>query len=359
MHEALTMSRTFANLPSRLARVARAAALALLLAPLTLVAGCGDHGPDVVVYCALDRNFSEPIVRRFEQETGLEVKLETDVEASKTVGLVRRIEEEAATRVRGDVFWNNEILHTLRLKKQGLLSPYRSPSAAGIPAAFVDPDGAWHGFAARARVFIVNTDELPDPAQWPRSLRDLADPRFKGQVAMAKPLTGTTLTHVAALFAAWGEVETRAFLDALDANEVAWLAGNAHVMRQVRDGNYAFGLTDTDDLNVALVDGYPVACVYPDDGGEGTLVIPNTIAMLHGGPHPDAAKRFIDFVLSAEVEKELAHSTSAQIPLRPGVERPEHVKSPGDFTALGVDFARVVEAYDAHHDELRERFLQR
>lgn len=321
--------------------------------------GCSDSSDELVVYCAHDRNFSEPIVRTFEKETGIRVKFETDVEASKTVGLVRRIEEEAATQVRGDVFWNNEILHTLRLKEQGLLDAYRSPSTPGIPPEFVDADGTWCGFAARARVFIINTDLISDPSEWPKSLKDLADPRWKGRVGIAKPLTGTTLTHVAALYAAWGADETRAFLDALDANEVAWLGGNAHVMRQVRDGNLAFGLTDTDDLNVALADGYPVAAVYPDDGAAGTLVIPNTIAILKGAPHRAAAEKFLDYVLTAEVERALAFSGSAQLPLRVGVETPEGTRPASAFSVMKVDYGDVVKAYDDHYDEIRERFIKR
>jgi len=333
--------------------------VALLAGFAGLLSSCSDSGDELVVYCALDRNFSEPIVRDFEKATGIKVKLETDVEASKTVGLVRRIEEEAATQVRGDVFWNNEILHTLRLKQQDMLAPYPTSATEGIPSEFVDADGTWGGFAARARVFIINTELLPNPEEWPTTLKDLADPRWKGQVAMAKPLTGTTLTHVAAMFATWGEEETWAFLDALDANEVVWLSGNAHVMRQVREGNLAFGLTDTDDLNVALEDGYPVAAVYPDDGAGGTLVIPNSIAILKGAPHRAAAETFIDYILTADVERALAFSGSVQLPLRAGVERPEGIRAPGDFSVLSVDFAKVVEAYDTYYDAIRERFLQR
>ena len=133
--------------------------LALLLAALGLP-GCGRE-PDVVVYCALDQVFSEPLLRRFEAETGLVVRAEFDTEASKTVGLVRRLIEESE-RTRCDVFWNNEIAQTVRLAELGLLQTYDSPSAAGIPERYRDPDRRWTGFAARARVLIVNTD-LADP----------------------------------------------------------------------------------------------------------------------------------------------------------------------------------------------------
>jgi len=124
---------------------------ALVLLGLALTAplvGCGEE-PDVVIYCALDQVDSEPILREFEERTGLKVLAEFDVEAHKTVGLVRRIREER-DRTRCDVFWNNEIAHTVSLARDGLLAEYDSPSAAGIPENFRDPERRWTGFAARA-----------------------------------------------------------------------------------------------------------------------------------------------------------------------------------------------------------------
>ena len=137
-----------------LAKPSVAAAAALLVA-------CAPEA-DLVVYVAHDMVHSEPLIRRFADETGLRVRAEYDIEASKTVGLVTRIRQEWS-RPRCDVFWNNEIAHTVALAAEGLLAAYDSPSAADIPEVFRDPERRWTGFAARARVFIVNT-ERADPA---------------------------------------------------------------------------------------------------------------------------------------------------------------------------------------------------
>ena len=126
-----------------------------------------------------------------------------DVESTKTVGLAEAIVAEK-DRPRCDVFWNNEILHTLRLKRLGLLEAYQPPIAEEYPAAYRDPQGYWHGFAARARVLIVNT-KLVGKRDRPTSILDLADPKWRGRTAMAKPLFGTTATHAACLFAVWGD----------------------------------------------------------------------------------------------------------------------------------------------------------
>ena len=155
-----------------------------------------------MVYTALDREFSEPLFQEFTRQTGIAVRAKYDTEANKTVGLTNLLLNEAA-RPRCDLFWNNEILNTLRLQRRGLLRPYRSARADDYPAAFRAADGRWYGFAARARVLLVNTQRLADQPP-PQSIRDLVDPRWKDQVGMAKPLFGTTSTHAACLFAAWG-----------------------------------------------------------------------------------------------------------------------------------------------------------
>lgn len=336
-------------------RPAAALVSALVLA---LASGCARE-PDVVLYCSLDQVFSEELVREFERETGLTVRAEFDVEAQKTVGLVARLREERA-RPRCDVFWNNEIAHTVALAEEGLFAAYDSPSAADVPERWRDPARRWTAFAARARVFIVNT-ELADPARI-RGLDDLLDPRWAGKVCMARPLTGTTLSHVVALYVGWGEECTRAWLARATAEEapLSFVQSNGQVMRLVREGQMAWGLTDTDDFRVAQAMGFPVAAVFPDqgEGGQGTLLIPNTVAVLAEAPHPEAARRLVDFLLSREVEARLAASDSAQIPLRAGVARPPWVADADALVLRDVDWAAVARELVPRTRELSELFLR-
>ena len=110
----------------------------------------------VVVYSALDRVFSEPILKAYGQKSGVSVLSKFDVESTKTVGLTNLIIVEAA-RPRCDLFWNNEILNTLRLKERGLLAPFHPSHSRDLPETFRAKDATWYGFAARARILIVNT----------------------------------------------------------------------------------------------------------------------------------------------------------------------------------------------------------
>lgn len=352
---ALPVPRRFlARLPRRpLARCAAFFAVSGVLLSALAMAGCAEERADeVVVYCALDLEYADAILADFTRETGIHVRLNSDNEITKTVGLSNQIKLEKE-HPKADVFWNNEIVNTIRLKNLGCLEAYASPSAVDIPAPFKDPEGFWTGFAARARVFIVHRERCP-AGQEPRSYRDYLDPARKGQWAIAKPIAGTTASHLAVLFDRLGEAEAKAWWLGLRNNDTALLTGNGHVMKAVRAGEFAYGFTDTDDYRVAEIDGYPVACVYPDQGeGEpGCLVIPNTISQIKGGPHPEHARKFIDYVLSRETERKLAFCPSAQIPLRDTVEAPPHVRRLASLKVMAVDFERAASRFDSAQEWL-------
>ena len=310
----------------------------------------------VRIYVSLDQDHSAPILEDFQKETGIEIDPEYDTERSKTVGLVRRLIAEKG-RPQADVYWNNELATTIKLKLAGVLARYVSPSAADIPDRFKDSEGYWTGFAARARVLIVNTN-LVGPNEMPDSMWDLADEKWRGKVAMAFPQTGTTAAHAAALYTKDPEEADRYF-DALIENRVEWLASNGQTMRDVGQGRFAFAWTDTDDFNVALRRGWPVKCVFPDKGPDeiGVLYLPNSLMLIKGGPNPEAGKKLIDWLLRPEIEERLAHSATAQIPVRPGVKTPDNVKRPEEIgKTMDVDFKEVGRQYDRWTAHLREKF---
>ena len=316
--------------------------IVLSLLVVCAISACAPGTPEVVVYTALDELYSKPILDAFEAETGIRVRALYDTEASKTTGLVSRLMAERY-RPRADVFWNNEVAQTILLKNADALDAYESPNAEPIPASFKDSDRYWTGFAARARVIIYNTNLTEAP---PQSLRAFADPKWKGKLAIAKPLFGTTATHIAALFSTWGDENAAAFLESLLENVVAILAGNATVRDRVASGEFAAGLTDTDDANGAVEDGKPVNWHFPDqeEGGIGTLLIPNTVALVRGAPNADAGRRLIDFLLSAEVESRLAAARSIQIPLNPTVTTSNNTPRIQDIRAMQLDWNEVAEA---------------
>jgi len=304
----------------------------------------GGAGPDsktdeVTIYVSTDRVFSEPILRAYEQKTGVKVNAVYDTEETKSTGLANRLLAEK-NNPQADVFWSNEPVRTLVLKSRGALAPYKSPGADGIPPAFKDPEGYWTGFSARIRVIVYNTN-LVKGADAPKSIYDLADPKWKGQIAIADPRFGSTSFHVAALYAELGDEKADEFFRKLKANGVKIAPGNSVVRDLVMKGEVKMGLTDTDDVNVALEDKQPVAMALPDRDGMGAPLMPNMVSLVAGAPRAGAGKKLIDYLLSPEVERDLAKSDAVQIPLRGGVEGPKNIPPINSFKPMTLDYGRA------------------
>ncbi|MBA4189114.1 MAG: iron transporter [Planctomycetaceae bacterium] len=327
-----------------------------LLTPLAFAAGCSDRQSRVVLYCAQDREFAEGLLAEFTRETGLRIDVKYDTEANKSVALAAELEQEAS-HPRCDVHWNNEPLGSVRLARAGVYAPLPSPLCDPFLASTRPTDRLWQGFAARARIVIVNTNLLKEPDR-PRNLFDLAAERFAGRVSIAKPFFGTTATHAAALSANLGLDRTREFFAGLKGNRVNVVAGNKQVARSVADGQFAVGLTDTDDALIELRDGKPVAIVFPDADALGTLFLPNTVALVKNGPNPAAAHKLVEFLLRAETEKRLAEGGGFQIPLNPSVKAdlPTAILRPTQTRAMEVNYDRAADAWETTQAMLRELF---
>jgi iron(III) transport system substrate-binding protein len=295
----------------------------------------------VVVYTSADQPFAEPVLKAYREKTGVDVRMVFDTEETKTTGLVNRLQAEK-NNPQADIFWSSDPGRGIAITRMGLTQSYVSPNAAAIPATFKDPQGLWSGFAARARVLIVNTELVPE-RETPQSLSALTDPKWRGKACIANPLFGTTSFHATALFAKWGDGRAERFFRDLKANGVQILDSNGAVKDQVSAGLIPWGVTDTDDANVAIQDGKPVRMVYPDqeEGGMGTPLMPNTVSLIKGAPHPEAGKQLADYLLSPEVEAMLAKSASMNLPLHPGVETPPHVKAIDKLRFFEVDYGQV------------------
>jgi iron(III) transport system substrate-binding protein len=311
---------------------------------------------EVVVYTSVDQVFSEPILDLFEQRTGVQVKAVYDVEAAKTVGLTNRLLAEKK-HPRADVFWNSEIARTIVLKKKGVLAPYLSPERTDIPWQFKDQEGFWTGFSCRARVLIYNTDMLQKKSV-PSTLQELTDPAWHGKVAMAYPLLGTAATHMGALYAVMGQEKAESFLTDLNQNKVLIVAGNSVVRDVVAAGEVPIGITDTDDVNVAMLRNKPVAMIFPDQQTVGAFLIPNTVALVKGGPNPETGKQLIDFLLSQEVENILAESDSRNIPVRKGGKEVTGLPPVNGLKVMAVDYQEAAGYIEKSDKFCRSLFVE-
>ncbi len=326
-----------------------------LLFVLALLGGCqpgNQPANTVVVYTSVDDVFARPVCEQFQKQTGIEVKLAPDTEETKSTGLLNRLIAEKA-RPQADVFWSGDPVRAAVLKAKGISAPFKPANPADTTGRFSDPQGHWSALSARARVIIYNTN-LVAAGQEPKSLNDFLDAKWKGKACLANPLFGTTSMHAAALFETMGDAKAKQFFDGLRANGAKMLSSNGEVKRRVAAGEFAFGLTDTDDASVSIKEGKPVGMIYPDAGGQGTLIVPNVAVLVANGPNPENGRKFVDFLLSAAAEQALAESEAAQMPLRPGVPVPPGVKRVEELNAMDVNYEKL----GARLEELAAGFLR-
>jgi iron(III) transport system substrate-binding protein len=271
---------------------------------------------EVIIYAAQDQVYAEPILREFEQETGIKVQTVFDSEAVKTTAIVNRLLAER-DHPQCDVFWGNEEMRTRQLAAQNV---------------FRETNG-WAAFGYRSRRIVINPNfvsigraELPlgqDAQQRmptaPKSMLELTNEIWRGKVALAFPQFGTTATHFHALKQLWGEERWLAWCRALAANKPFIVDGNSVVVKFVARSEAWIGLTDSDDIAAAQREGSPIAAMpltpslSPSDGervAEGRvrgemLIIPNTVGVIRNAPHPVNAQKLFEYLQRREVAEKL------------------------------------------------------
>jgi len=318
--------------------LALAVAAAAVLAVVSWRFLSGPESPTVVVYVSHDQVFSEPVIKDFQRDTGVKVRAIYDTEETKSTGAMNRLISEKSNP-QADVYWANEPVRAEVLRQQGIAAPYVSPNADGVPASFKDPNGYWTGFAARARVLIVNKNIGTKPD----SMLAYADAQWRGKTVVANPLFGTTTTQIAALFVLWGDERGQAFMNTLQENGIKLSPSNGDSADLVARGEFAFSLVDSDDVVSRVRQHLPIELVYPDQGadGLGCFLVPNAVVLIAGAPHAELGKRLIDYLLSKETEAKLARSDAAQIPLHSGVEGPPELRPIDKIKTWNVNYAEL------------------
>ncbi len=306
------------------------AALALIAATLFSINSWleGKTADEVIVYCAQDQTYAEPILRQFEEETGIRVRSVYDSEAVKTVGLANRLLAER-DHPQCDLFWGNEEMRTRQL---ATLNVWRKTNG-------------WSAFGARARCLVVNTN-LVTPASIPRSLLDLTNARWQGKVAMAFPQFGTTATHFHVLRQYWGEDLWQQWCRGLVHNDAKVVDGNSTVVKLVGREEAWIGLTDTDDVAAGQREGLPVER-GPSLTGT-SLFIPNTVAIVRGAPHPESAQKLAEYLQRPETVRSLLEAGAIQYAEVPTLDHP----------VLEPDWNRLLQDMESTSDSLNQIFLR-
>jgi len=246
----------------------------------------------VVIYASQDQVYAEPILKEFERETGIKVLAVYDSESVKTVGLVNRLIAEKE-RPQCDIFWNNEEMRTRQLAAMGVFEK-------------------WAPAGHRSRRMAVNTNKLSLAAA-PRSLTELTNETWRGKVALAYPLFGTTAAHFLALRQSWGDEHWQTWCRALAANKPFLVDGNSVSAKLVAKGEAWVGLTDSDDIAAEQREGGPIV---PLPLRAESLLIPNTVAVVRGARHPEAGEKLYAYLQQPDVLEKLvaAHALESVSP---------------------------------------------
>jgi iron(III) transport system substrate-binding protein len=284
-------------------------------------------GTEVVVYAAQDQVYAEPILREFTKQTGIKVRSVYDSEAVKTVGLANRLLAEAR-QPQCDLFWGNEEMRTRQLAELGI---------------FQEPDG-WAAFGYRTRRIVVNTAKAPRlNSVAPLRLSELTNQVWRGKVALAYPLFGTTATHFHALRQKWGDAAWDNWCRALRANRPLMVDGNSSVVKLVGRGEAWIGLTDSDDVLEGKAQGMTIVALPITDE---TLFIPNTVALVQGGPNPRGAARLFQYLRSRPVVDELVRKGALE-----GVQ-------PTSPARLEPDWQKLLLSLEDTSERLKKIFLR-
>lgn len=307
----------------------------VLCLAISSLGGCArsddDHSPSpinnssttITLYTSVDDSFAQMVIDAFSKETGIRVNILGDTEATKTTGLVTRIQAEMKHPV-ADVWWSSEPMGTILLDRAGALEAgaMRGSVPDDWPEALRSDSWSWVGMAMRARVIAYARDRVSQPAT---TLAEMADPNFKGRIGMARPQFGTTRIHMAMLADQWGIESFTAWLQAVEKNNIRLYDGNARVVQAITMGEIDIGLTDTDDVWSGQSNGWEVDLVYEavDNTGQwpsnGPTLIPNTVAVIQGAQNPQAARQLAAYLVSPAVEEMLYQSTTHNAPVHPSL----------------------------------------
>ena len=253
----------------------------------------GKPEDSVVVYSAADADMVNAVAAAFEKKYP-GTKVSTVV--AGTGEIIKRMEAEKE-RPLGDVGWSfgPEAIGD----KKALFEPYLSKEAGGFFPGQVPSDKVWTPFTTMPYVIMYNK-KLVSEADKPKAWRDILDSRWKGKVAYADASkSGSSYTLLVTWLSIYGKNDAGwKFVEDL-LRQCKVLPKSSMTYQGVANGEYPIGLTFEQAAFDYLKGGAPIGLIYPS---EGTAITLDGSALIKNAPHPNAAKLFLDFTVSKEMQ---------------------------------------------------------
>ena len=284
----------------------------------------------VVWYTSTPIEQGQKIVDLFEKETGIKVEMFR----SGGSAILRRFQQEyEAKRVAADVLTTSDPAASAALARKNVYVPFKPKNFDKIPDAAKDPNGAYIAQRLNMMTIYLRTDKVP-PAEEPKTWTDVLDPRFKGKLILTDPsFTALQVTVIAMISKERGW----SFYEKLQKNDVMVVQGNQQVSDMLKRGErlVAVGALDSYAAEERRA-GHPIKTLYPSDG---VFVIPSPTAVINGGPHPNAAKLFAEFMISEPVQK--LFPADGGFAARSDIAAPEGSPALSTIKILPVDYDYV------------------
>lgn len=338
-----TTSNAVSPHPSRRLLSAVGAAALIIAASLSIANDAQAETPSgtIIFYSSMVLDVVEPIIAEFEER---HPEISVDLLYSGSVELEQRIFSEIeAGDLRADVIWAANPALFLNLKDAGWLQAHASEHRDAIPEGLRDPDnmfyaGRVHNMGIGYNTNLVSADDVP--TTWAEFLE------WGPQAALASPLHSGTNFNMMGAFVQNEGIGWAWFEQAREAG-VQVVRGTGDVTRGLVSGEFAV-IKGIDYIMAGeAAKGAPVSFAFVEDG---VLSLPSPIAIGREARNPEAAKVFLDFILSAEGQQVLVDRYF--LPVRTDVDPPAGLPSPSEIIALDVDYEWLAE----HGSELRERF---
>lgn len=298
---------------------------------------------ELVVYSGRSEALIQPVIDAFKaQHPGVEILLKSGSNSELANALL-----EEQNNPQADVFITTELVTIQSLAQQGLFEAYRPQAADQLPAEFVGNGDMWVGLTRRVRVIMYNTD-LVSEDEAPKSIFDLTDPKWRGQIALAGSTNGSMQAQIAAMRQLIGEEETEAWLNGLIENEATFFGGHTDVRKAVGAGEFKIGLVNHYYYHLQKAEGSSVGIVFPDQESDQIGLITNATAaaIVKGTENRAAAAALIDFLLSQEGQRLFAE-LNYEYPLLSGVALGPDVQALDSFRLADVNVSQAASELDA------------
>ena len=284
----------------------------------------------VVVYSGRSESLVGELLLKAEQATGVAVEVRYGSTPELVTLMLAEGEQSPA-----DIIFAQDSGHLGALANQDRLATLDGELLALADSRFQDAEGRWVGTSGRARVLVYNTDALSVEAM-PASLKDLADPQWKGKLGWA-PGNGSFQAHVSALRSLWGEEETKAWLQAVAANEPVKYPKNSPQVEAAAKGVIQIGWVNHYYLHRSKTDDYPADNYsFPTEGDAGNVLMLAGMAVREGSARSEDAQKIIAWMLTEEAQRHFANH-NYEYPTRPGVATHPGVPSVDSLNLAEVD----------------------